>query len=144
MTLTVIPDSETLIGGWLREHPDIAAQDARVAPRTPRTTSLPWIRVTQLDATPIARSGLDHVIDFMVQLDCYAGSDAMSSFQGQAEASLLARTARAVLKAVEGTVTDGVAVSRVRFSTHLRAPDTALEPAQERVVVTAHLMMRPA
>lgn len=141
MTLTVIPDSETLIGGWLRDHADITALDARVAPRTPRTTALPWVRVTQLDATPIARAGFEHFIDFMVQLDCYAGAEAMSDFRGQAEASLLARTVRAVLKAVEGTVADGVAVSRVRFSTHLRAPDAALEPARERVVLTAHVMM---
>lgn len=144
MSLQVIPDAEALIGAWLRDHPDITALDARVAGRTPDTLTRPWVRVTQLDATPINRSALDYAIDFTIQLDCYAGSDAMSVFNGQAEASLLARTARAVLKAIEGTAADGVTVSRVRFATHLRAPDTMLEPARERVILVAEILLHPA
>lgn len=143
-TLPVIPDAEALIGGWLREHDDIIALNARVAGRTPNTTSLPWIRVTQLDAPPITRSRLEHVIDYMVQLDCYAGSEAMNDHVGQREASLLARTARAVLKALEGTTADDVVIAGVRFTTHLRAPDTDMEPARERYILTAQILMHPA
>lgn len=143
-TLPVIPDAEALIGSWLREHGDITALNARVAGRTPDKTTLPWIRVTQLDATPIARSRLEHVIDYMIQLDCYAGSEAMSDYVGQAEASLLARTARAALKALEGTTQDDVVIAGVRFTTHLRAPDTDMEPARERYIITANLLMHPA
>lgn len=141
--LPTILDAEALVGAWLRDHEDIEAIGARVAGRTPDSTRLPWIRVTQLDATPIARSGQDYAIDYMLQLDCYAGEDAMRDFVGQAEASALARTARAVLKALEGTTADDVVVSRVMFTTHLRAPDTALEPARERYILIAFVLMHP-
>ncbi len=141
--LPVILDAEQLVGGWLREHDDILALDARVAGRTPDALTRPWVRVTQL-AAPDEGHGLEHLVDYIVQCDCYAGSDAMSDFRGQATASDLARTARAVLKALERTTTDGAVITRVRFSTHLRAPDTAMEPATERVVLTAELKMHPA
>lgn len=141
--LPVILDAEQLVGGWLREHDDITALDARVGGRTPDTLTHPWVRVTQL-AAPDEGHGLERLIDYIVQCDCYAGSRAMSDFQGQATASALAKAARAVLKALEGTTTDGAVVTRVRFSTHLRAPDAAMEPAMERVILTAELKMRPA
>lgn len=144
MTLPVILDAEALVGAWLREHDDIIALDARVAGRTPDSTTRPWIRVTQLDATPIPQAPHEHVIDYMVQLDCYAGKQATDDFTGQAEASTLARTARAVLKALQGTTAGDVAVARVGFTTHLRAPDADMEPARERYVLTAELMMHPA
>lgn len=144
MSLPVIPDCEALAGAWLREHADIVALDARVAGRTPNSTSRPWIRVIQLDATPVARSRQEHVIDYLLQLDCYAGQQATDDHVAQAQASLLARTARAVLKALEGTIADTVVVSRVRFTGHLRAPDATLEPARERVILTAELMLHPA
>lgn len=144
MSLTVIPDAEALVGGWLREHEDIAALDARVAGSTPNSRTRPWIRLTQLDARPIARSRFEYAMDYTLQLDCYAGETAMDAFAGQAEASLLGRTARAVLKALESTTTDDVVVSRVRFSTHMRSPDTTTEPALERVILVADILMHPA
>ena len=144
MALPVILDAEALVGGWLREHPDVMALDARVAGRTPDAMTAPWVRVTQLDARPVERSGLEHWIDYTVQLDCYAGTDAMRTFDGQATASLLARTARSVLKATEGTTIDDTVTARVAFSSHLRAPDTTTEPAMERVILVADLLMRSA
>lgn len=143
-SLPVILDAESLVGGWLRDHADVMALDARVAGRTPDAMTLPWVRVTQLDARPAPRSGLEHWIDHTIQLDCYAGSDAMRAFDGQATASLLGRTARAVLKALEGTTADDAVIARVAFSTHLRAPDTTTEPAMERVILVADLLMRSA
>lgn len=142
--LPVIPDAEALVGTWLREHDDIAAFDARVAGRTPDSRTRPWIRITQLDARPVQRARFEHAMDYTLQLDCYAGSTAMADFTGQAEASLLGRTARAVLKALESTVADGVVVCRVRFSTHMRSPDTTVEPAIERVILVADILMHPA
>ncbi len=141
--LPVILDAEQLVGGWLREHEDIVALDARVAGRTPDALTRPWIRITQL-AAPDEGHGLEHLVDYIVQCDCYAGADAMSDFQGQSTASALAKAARAVLRALQGTTTDGAVITRVRFSTHLRAPDATMEPAMERVVLTAELMMHPA
>lgn len=144
MALQVIPDAEALIGSWLREHDDITALGARVAGRTPDSTRAPWVRVTQLDAPRIARSPVDHALDYMVQLDCYAGTDAMSAYTGQAEASLLARTVRAVLTAMQGTVADDVAVGRVHFTTHMRRPDVEAEPARERYILIAEIVMHAA
>lgn len=144
MALQVIPDAEALVGSWLRDHADITALGARVAPRTPNSLTMPWIRVTQLDAPPINRAGFDWAIDYLMQFDCYAGSDAMTAHSGQAEASLLARTTRAVLRSVEGSVMGDVAISRVRITTHLRSADTAMEPARERVILVAQILMHPA
>ena len=129
--LTVIPDAEVLIGGWLRTHPDIMALDARVAPRTPDSTSKPWIRVTVIDDGD-STVGHDHLIEYMVQLDCYAGNTAMAAHTAQAEASLLYRTARAVLKAKEGMQVDSVVVTSVECR-GTRVPDTSAEPARERL-----------
>lgn len=136
--LTVIPDAEVLIGGWLRTHPDIMDLDARVAPRTPDSTSKPWIRVTVIDDGD-STVGHDHLIEYMVQLDCYAGNEAMAAYTAQAEASLLYRTARAVLKSKKGTRSDGVVVTSVECR-GARVPDTSVEPARERFLATATVM----
>ncbi len=73
-----------------------------------------------------------------------SGARAKTQRSGVLSSCAATRTARAVLHALAGTTTDGVVVTRVRFTGHLRAPDTALEPARERVVLTAQLMLRPA
>jgi hypothetical protein len=139
VSIAVIPDCEALVGGWLREHPDIAALGARVAGSTPRSMTAPWVRVTQLAAPDV--SGVEHLIDYTLQLECYAGEDAQAAHAGQAEASLLSRRVRAVLKGMEGVQADGVVVTRVVFSGDARLPDNALEPARERYVLTAEVML---
>lgn len=139
--LPVLPDCEALIGGWLREHPDIVAMDALVAGRTPTSTIRPWVRVTQLDATDSRRSRVEYLVDYLLQLDCFAGEISTEAHVAQAEASRLARTVRAVLKDREGQAGDGVVVTRVQFTGHARLPDGTLEPARERVVLTAEVMM---
>lgn len=144
MAVVVIPDAEALVGGWLRGHPDLIALGARVAGRTPNTTTAPWIRITQLDATVIPRARSEYHVDYTIQLDCYAGAAAMTAHTGQAEASAVARTARAILVGLRATVADGVAVSRVRIATHLRNPDTVMEPARERFILVAEILMHPA
>lgn len=137
--LAVIPDAEVLVGAWLRTHPDITALDARVAPRTPDSTSKPWIRVTVIDDGDRI-GGLDHLIEYMVQLDCYAGNEAMAAHTAQAEVSLLYRTARAVLRSKQGTQTDGVVVTSVECR-GTRVPDTSVEPARERFIAMATVML---
>ena len=112
--------------------------DARVAPRTPDSTSKPWIRVTVIDDGD-STVGHDHLIEYMVQLDCYAGNTAMAAHTAQAEASLLYRTARAVLKAKEGMQVDSVVVTSVECR-GTRVPDTSAEPARERFIATATVM----
>ena len=137
MSVTLLPDAEALLGDLLRNHPDIQALDARVAGRTPNDAALPWVRVTQLDASDVG--GVEHLIDYLVQFDCYAGSEAMKAHVGQSEASDLARTVRAVLKGAQGTVQAGTAVAHVGFTGMARIPDTDFEPARERFVLTASI-----
>lgn len=144
MPEVLIPDAEALVGAWLRENDDLIALEARVAGRTPNTTTKPWIRVTQIDAKAIPRARGERHIDYVMQLDCYAGGEAMAAFTGQAEASLVRRTARAVLKGMQHTVADDIAVGRVRFTTDIRNPDTAMEPARERYILIAEILMHPA
>ncbi len=142
--LPVIPDAEALVASWLREHPDIEALEARVAGSTPPSMTKPWIRVTQLAAPRIGRARTDHAIDYLLQLDCYAGGEAAAAYEGQAEASLLARTARAVLTALEGTTADDTVIGRVRVNVGPRSPDTTLEPARDRYILTADILMHHA
>lgn len=136
--LPVIPDAEMLVGDWLRTHPDIGALDARVAGKTPSSMGKPWIRVTQLG---VPRAHREHLLTFALQLDCYAGKDATDLHTGQAQASLLARTARAVLMAQAGVTRDGVVISHVRVTGHPRVPDTTLEPARERMILTVEITL---
>jgi hypothetical protein len=142
MTLRLIPDAEALVGDWLREHPAVVALDANVAGRTPTSMSKPWVRVTQLDARAVG--GLEHLIRFPLQLDCYAGREAMDAGVGQAEAKYLARTVRSILTGLAGATIDGVTVTHVRVLGDMRAPDTTLEPARERVVLTVEVSMHAA
>lgn len=130
----MIPDAEKLVSNYLRNHFDVAALAARVVGKTPATTTTAWVRVTQLAANADLDSRADHLVNFMVQLDCYAGSTG-----GQPEANLLARTVREALHEMpDETFVDAV-VSSARFVGMLRLPDQDFEPARERVVLTAQV-----
>lgn len=139
--ITTLPDVEALVGGWLSAHPDIAVMNARVAARTPDSMSRPWVRITLLAEDDDAASGLEWLVDYTLQLDCYAGEVAQAAFTGRAEARTLAARARAVLKGKQGSASDGVVVTRVGFPGHARLPDTAYEPARERYVLTTEIML---
>lgn len=134
-TLRLLPDIEALVGNALRNHDAIQALDARVGRRKPRTTTRPWIRVTKLDG--IDRSGIEHLIAYLLQIDCFAGQDTATPAE---EAQLLSASARAVLKALQGTVIEQVAIGRVRFTGDLPAPDNTMEPARERYVLTVEIV----
>ncbi len=144
MTLATAPDLELLIGKWLREHPDLIALGVRVGPRTPERAAGPWVRVTLLDLRDSRVSEVEYLFDGWVQLDCYAGSSAVKAQTQQSEAHGVAAAVRAVLKSTQGTAADGVVVTRVRFNGHARIPDTTLEPARERYILTAEVMVHPA
>lgn len=137
----MIPAADALLATYLDEHADITALDARVAGATPLTLTRPWVRVTQLDASDDRVSGIEHLIDYLVQFDCYAGQEATTNHVAQSEASNLARTVRVLLKRLQGTTLSGAVISSVRFTGHLRAPDTTLEEARERYILTASIHM---
>lgn len=134
--MLLIPDGELIVSRLLRTHPAIVALRARVVPGVPNDTDGPWVQVAQVDATDRSRVPVEFLVDFMFQLSCYAGRRG-----DQAIASALARTVRAVLTAARGTVHDGVVIGRMAVTSDPRLPDTSWEPAMERRVVTALLMM---
>lgn len=129
-------DMEKIIGDVLRDSPEIIALDARVAGQIPRTFTKPWVRVTQLDATNVSDSDdIEHLMSYLIQLDCYAGSDPQI---GQAEASALARAVRGVLFSCKDSVVDAV-ISTVTFRNHARIPDLSFDPPRERFVLDAEV-----
>lgn len=136
MSLTLTPNIEALIGGWLRTNPAITLLAAHVGGRTPDNAMRPWIRVTLLAARDNSTAKREHLIEYTVQLDCFAGKTAMDAYSGQAEAWALKANARAILAAIEGQAIDGIVVSEVRFTGDARLPDTTMEPARERYVLT--------
>ncbi len=126
----MIVDIEKLVGGYLRSHPSVAMLGARVVGKTPDNVQSAWVRVTQLDDRAVGGSRSDHLIEYMLQLDIYAGANG-----GQPEASLLSRTVREALRTLPGERTGGV-VTGVEFVGAIRIPDTDFEPARERFVRT--------
>lgn len=137
--LPLLPDMETLLTGWLRNHADIATLDARVATSTPSKMTRPWIRVTKIDANDDERSLLEQLVAYTFQIDSYSGSNAMAVSAGSMTAWRLSATARAVLHAMKGTVANGVTISQVRFTTDRSIPDEAFEPAMERYVLVVEI-----
>jgi hypothetical protein len=131
----VIPDIEKLLGAYLRNYDALADLGVRVI-GTPGPgfdfDTAPWIRLTVLDAP--SDSPADHHIGFYCQLDCYASKAGISGSQ-QKEASLVARTVREALRDIAGAHADGV-VAGARINGFARIPDTDLEPARERIVLT--------
>lgn len=133
----MIPDIEKIVGGYLRTHADVVALGARVVGKTPQGTDTPWIRLTQLDDRAVGGHRSDHLIEYLLQLDIYAGKDG-----GQPEASLLNRTVREALRTMPGVHADAT-ITGVDFVSAPRIPDDDdFEPARERyirtVIVWAH------
>lgn len=135
----LLPDMETLVCGWLRDHTAIAALDARVATRRPRTMSRPWVLVTQLNARDYERARLEHLVRYLFQFDTYAGEDAMAAHLGWKTACDLKRTVRGALYSWRATTMDGVAVSSVAFLDDRPLNDTDFEPPMDRYVLTAQI-----
>lgn len=139
----MIVDGEKVISRYLRgrleadEDAGIAA--TRVVGKTPSDLAAAWVRITELDAPQDPSSQFDHLVAFYLQLDCYA-----SATGGQPQAKLLARTVRAaLLDAPAASHTDCV-VTSARVNGFSRVPDTGIEPARERVIITATIHAHPA
>lgn len=139
MTTALIPDAEKVVSNYLREHEAVAAACPRIVATMPGEstggTSSAWVRVIELAGSAQSDSKADHLITFLLQFDCYAGATG-----GQPEAKLIARTVRAALNDMPGTHEGGV-VTSARIVGWRRLPDTDLEPARERVIVTATVVM---
>lgn len=132
MALVVGPDIEQIVADYLREHPDVRAVVQRVVSRTPTSTGTPWVRWVQIDDWGQGDPA-DHLRGYLLQFDCYAGSD-----NSREAASLIARTVRAALVAMVGVHRDAVITGvPPRLIGASRIPDDRLDPARERVIVTA-------
>lgn len=123
-------DAERLVHDYLDDE-----LDTRVVGRTPPDTSGTWITLVQLDARAVDDHRSDHVIDYLLQLSIYAGS--------QQAVWSLALAARAALKNMIGVHDLGV-VTGVIFTGMPRIPDTDFKPARERVILTARVIAHPA
>ncbi len=123
-----IPDIEAALTTYLKNRPSLDELSARVVATTPSNTEAPWVRIIQLDAKAVG--GLEHLVDWLVQLDCYAGSG------GQKEASALTRAVRSELAAMPEVGATGLVVTCVRFLSCPRIEDTDFEPARQRFSLT--------
>jgi hypothetical protein len=98
------------------------------------------VRLTQLDAANEAISTPEHLINYLLQFDCYAGNGENG---GQKEASDLAGTIREALDQMPRVGVEGATVTSVRFTGHARMPDTGFEPARERFIIDAVVILHP-
>jgi hypothetical protein len=145
MTLATIPDIEAILGNYLRTHPDIVALGARVGAEVPSSSVNPWVRITQLDAADYTDASLEYFIEYLVQVDSFAGKTATDAKRGQEEAHDVSKAVRAAMKHLEqldlGPATP--VVSCVRFRQHARLPDTSFEPPRQRYMLEAFIYAHP-
>lgn len=136
--MTLIPNGEKVVADFLREHSAISALCTRVVSKAPEDRDTAWIKYTQFNATKEPKSRPERLVSFLLQLDCYAGKTG-----GQPEASLLARTVRAALvDDMQDSTLDDAVIGRVVIVSMPRIPDTAMDPARERFVITVNVAMR--
>lgn len=125
----MIPDIEKVVAKYLRAA---AGFNSRVVGKTPDSITDSWVRLTVLDGGQDPGSSADRNVAFLIQLDCYAGASG-----GQPEASTLARTVRSLIATIDTASHADAIVSGARITGYARIPDTGLEPARERFVLTA-------
>lgn len=132
-------NAEKVVSDYLRAHPDVAAITDRVVGKTPSSTVAPWVLVRQLDAPS---GGIpDHLVGFLLQLDCYAARDEEEN-DGQPGAAALYRAVRGALRDIAGKRSGAVATGAQIVSAP-RIPDTDFEPARERFIITARVYLHP-
>lgn len=134
----MIPDVEVMVGNVLRDDEDVAAiAGDRIGGRTPTTIDEPWVRITQIADQQISRGLVFVRVD--VQIDCFGSSDRANA---HAEASELARYARAALDAMPTVEFEDAVVSAVQFGPMSRVPDGTMEPERERFVFRASVFVK--
>lgn len=134
--------AEPVLIAYLNGHADVNALGARAATKTPSTHVNPWIRVTLLDVRALGNG--DFVHDNLVQFDCFAGDNAMKAHTGPQEALDLVTAVRGALFEINGQIigdVDTAIVSGVVFTGQHQLPDTISEPARDRYVLTASIVM---
>lgn len=123
-------DIEALLTTYLKTE-----TGEKVTGETPASTSEPWVKVILLDAYDRTRP-VDRLNRFVVQLDCYAGTNGPA---GQGEAQEIASTVRAFLLAMPGEDFTGATVTNVNVRGPRRIPDVEFKPARQRYIVEADI-----
>jgi hypothetical protein len=132
--MALTPDVEKITGEYLRNDAAvIALVGDRVGGKHPRSLSDPWVKIVQIGDTTVGNLPV-HLIAANLQFDCYGGED---EYTAHGEASELARTLRDVLQAMPDDTHEDAVVSDVKFGPMSRVPDSSLEPARERFILTA-------
>lgn len=132
-------NAEKLVADHLRADAAVAALvGRRVLAYPPDSIAEPWVRVRQIDAPEHPQGGGDHLVGYLIQLDCYAGATG-----GQPEASAVCRAVRRSLKEIEGTHDEGISTGARISGGGSRIDDTDIEPARERYIMTAQVWCHP-
>lgn len=122
----MIPNVEKIVSDHIRDTVAI-----RVVGKPPSSKTDSWVQVIQIDASQTDQA--DHLVNFIIQLDCYASEDG-----GQPECVQIAREVRASLVQLNGTTSDGV-ITDVRMFGDIRLPDYDMEPPRDRRILTARV-----
>jgi len=131
----VIPSAEKVLGDYLRDNLSVD-----VVSRTPDDTSDPWARITLLGNPTVDRDRSDHLIEAVLQIDCFAG-EATGGQSSQSEAEQMSLETRELLRTMSETTHDDAVVTGAVVTGTFRDPDPDFEPARERYVMTTTVWM---
>lgn len=98
----------------------------------------PWVEIHLVNAPSDDVIPVDYLIGFLIDFNCYAGQNG-----GQPEARGLVGAVRDALDLMRKTSFDDAVVTSVKFLSMPRVPDTEMEPARERYVLTARIHAHP-
>jgi len=135
----MLPDIEVVVVAHLRNISAVTDLTTRIGTRTPGNLAGQFAKVTLIDDDQAPNSPALHLVRALVQIDCYGSSNRDSA---HAEASLLARTIREAVHAMPAATHTGAVVTAARARSR-RLPDTDLEPARERYVLTCDITLHP-
>lgn len=125
---------ESLVSGYLRD------QDfrARVSPPDESHRGESWVEYSLINAPSDDIIPVEWLTGFMLDFRCYAGATG-----GQPEAHDLVYAVREALALLPKTSFDDAVVTQVKFLAMPYVPDTEMEPARERYVLTARIYAHP-
>jgi hypothetical protein len=128
-------NAERLVADFLRAHPETSS--LRFVAETPDKDHRGegWVQIQVIDGPQ--QDAADHLVDWLIQFDCYAGKDG-----GVPEAIAMGAAVRKALQDIQGKHDRGVA-SRAMVMDGPRGLDTDFEPARERKILTASIPMHP-
>jgi hypothetical protein len=132
--LYVLPDAERIVADFLRAQPELAMLDGRIYTVLPAAPSWPAVRVVRWGGQVIINRPL-WLETAMCQVDVWGGG-------GKFEASLIARTMRALL-AARLVAAEPQVVSAVAMGSLADDPDVTYQPARPRFRFDTYVTIHP-